>query len=141
MHAFYCAFLYCARENCNVLSVFLLEWQSTRYFTKLLVHRADYYKDGLLQIAQTLSHETFTMTLSVASQTDRLALHNPDSFHFLHTTKCSIKSRISLKIILLCIRVKVSCTLMIWQLSSSAYRTSHDERCYGTQQNDSRHIL
>ena len=34
MHAFYCAFVYCARENCNALSVCLLEWQSTRYFTK-----------------------------------------------------------------------------------------------------------
>ena len=62
--------------------------------TAALVHRADYKKDGLLQKAQELPQETVTMTLTVASQTDRLALSKLDektervireSFHFLHT--------------------------------------------------------
>ena len=68
--------------------------------TAALVHRADYKKDGLLQKAQELSsREAITMTLTVASQTDRLALSKldkkrerviRDSFHFLHTENFSM---------------------------------------------------
>ena len=67
--------------------------------TAALVHRADYEKDGLLQKARKLPQETVTMTLTVASQTGRLALSKPDkktervirdSFHFLHTENFSM---------------------------------------------------